>query len=85
LRNPGRRNQPVTFKATVKSSSSVPNGSVITFYNGATEIGSGTTTDGGASLTVSFSAIGKYIINAQYPGDAFHSASSGTVNQVVNP
>jgi hypothetical protein len=51
--NPSLVNQPVTFTATVKSKSSVPNGSVITFDNGATEIGTGTTTNGVATLTTS--------------------------------
>jgi Bacterial Ig-like domain (group 3) len=56
----------------------------VTFYNGATEIGAGTTTTGIATLTTSFSTAGKYTIKASYPGDAFHNASSGTVKQVVN-
>jgi len=83
--NPSQVNQSVTFTATITSSSSVPNGSTVTFYNGATEIGAGTTTTGIATLTTSFSKAGKYTIKASYPGDAFHKASSGTVKQrVVN-
>jgi hypothetical protein len=73
----------VTFTATVVSNPSVPNGEVVTFYNGATKIGTGTTSNGVASLTTSFSTAGKYTIKASYPGDAFHNASSGTVKQVV--
>lgn len=83
--NPSQAGQPVTFTATVTASSGVPNGSVITFYNGAAQIGTDTTTNGIASLTTSFSTAGKYTIKAKYPGDAFHKASSGTVKQVVNP
>jgi hypothetical protein len=82
--NPSQVNQSVTFTARITSSSSVPNGSTVTFYNGATEIGAGTTTTGIATLTTSFSTAGKYTIKASYPGDAFHNASSGTVKQVVN-
>jgi len=81
--NPSQVNQSVTFTATVVSNPSVPNGEVVTFYNGATKIGTGTTSNGVASLTTSFSTAGKYTIKASYPGDAFHNASSGTVKQVV--
>jgi hypothetical protein len=83
--NPSHVNEVVTLTATVTSNSSVPNGSTVAFYNGATEIGTGTTSNGMASLTTSFSKAGKYTIKASYPGDAFHKASSGTVKQVVNP
>jgi hypothetical protein len=75
----------VAFTATVSSKGSVPNGSTITFYNGATKIGTSTTTNGVATLATSFSSAGKYTIEASYAGDAFHQESSGTVKQVVNP
>jgi len=83
--NPSAINQSVTFTATVSSSSSVPNGATVTFYNNASEIGTGATTNGAARLTASFSSAKTYTIKAKYPGDAFHKASSGTVKQVVNP
>jgi hypothetical protein len=82
--NPSKVNQAVTFTATVSSSSLVPDGSVVTFYNGATKIGTGTTTNGVATMTTSFPQAGKYTIKVAYPGDAFHPASSGKVTQVVN-
>lgn len=66
------------------SVSSVPNGAVITFYNGASKIGTGTTANGVATLTTVFSSAKTYAIRASYPGDAFHKASSGTVKQVVD-
>ena len=56
-----------------------------TFYNGKTNLGTGKTTNGVASLTTSFSKAKTYAIKADYPGDAFHKKSSGTVKQVVNP
>ena len=56
----------------------------MTFYNGKTAIGTGTTTTGVASLTTSFSKAGTYTIKANYPGDPFHKKSSGSVRQVVN-
>jgi hypothetical protein len=84
--NPSSVSQSVTLTATISSpASSVPNGSTVTFYNGTTEIGTGTTTNGVATLTTSFSAAGKFTIKASYAGDAFHKASSGTVKQTVTP
>ena len=84
--DPSSINQSVTFTATISSPSSpVPNGSTVTFYNGATEIGTGTTTNGVATLTTSFSAAGKFTIKASYAGDAFHKGNSGKVKQTVNP
>ena len=83
--NPAHVNQPVTFMAIVDSTPSVPNGEVITFYNGKSNLGESTTVNGIAILTTSSLSAGKYTIKASYPGDAFHKASSGTVKQVVNP
>jgi len=83
--DPSHVSQSVTFTATISSNSSVPNSSVVTFYNGAMQIGTGETTDGVATFTTSFSTAGTYNIKASYPGDAFHKASSGIVKQVVNP
>jgi transposase-like protein len=82
--NPSSVNQPVTFTATITSSSPVPDGSTVTFYNGATEIGTGSTLNGIATFTTSFSAPKKYTIKASYLGDSFHTKSSGTEVQVVN-
>jgi hypothetical protein len=83
--NPSLINQTVTFTATISSTTPVPNGEVVAFYNGATKIGTGATTNGIAKLTTPFETVGKYTIEASYPGDAFHKASSRTVKQVVNP
>jgi hypothetical protein len=63
------------------TSPAIPNGEVVTFYNGASKIGTGKTTNGAASLTTSLSTPGKHIMKASYPGDAWHKASSGTVKQ----
>jgi Bacterial Ig-like domain (group 3)/FG-GAP-like repeat len=83
--NPSLVNQTVTMTATIASTRSIADGQTVTFYKGETEIGTGTTTNGVAALTTSFSSAGKFAIKANYPGDAFHKASSGTVKQVVNP
>jgi hypothetical protein len=83
--NPSQVSQTVTFTATISSNPPIPNQEVVTFYNGATNIGTGTTTNGVATLTTSFPQAKTYTIKATYAGDAFHKASSGTVKQVVNP
>jgi hypothetical protein len=83
--NPSQVNQTVTFTATITSTPPVPNGEVVTFYNGKTNLGTGATANGVASLTTAFSTAKTYTIKASYPGDAFRKASSGTVKQVVNP
>ena len=83
--NPAHVHQSVTFTATIISSQAIPDGEVVTFYNGANEIGTGATTNGVATLTTAFSAPGKYTIKASYPGDSWHRASSGKLKQTVKP
>jgi hypothetical protein len=83
--NPSLVNQTVTFTATITSNPPVPNGEVVTFYNGTTKLGKAATTNGVATLNASFSKAMTYTIKAKYPGDAFRKASAGTVIQVVNP
>jgi hypothetical protein len=81
--NPAHVNQSVTFTATITPTP--PNGELVPFYNGKTSLGTGATTKGVASLTTSFAAAKRYTIKANYAGDAFRKASSGTVKLVVNP
>ena len=83
--NPSIVNQSVSLTAKISSATTVPDGEVVTFYNGATKVGTGTTASSVAILTTSFSAAGTYTINASYPGDAFHKPSSGKVKQMVKP
>jgi hypothetical protein len=83
--DPSLVNQSVTFTATITSNDFVPNGSVVTFYNGKTKIGTNTTTNGVATLTTSFGKPGKYSVKSTYPGGGFLRGSSGTVKQIVNP
>jgi hypothetical protein len=82
--NPSKVNQAATFTATI-SSSDVPDGSTVTFYDGAATLGTGKTSGDVATLTTSFSKAGKHMTKASYAGDVFHKASSGTLTQVVNP
>jgi len=82
--NPSSVNQPVVFTATISSFPSIPDGEVVTFYNGKTALGTGEITDDVATFTTSFPEAGSYTVKATYAGDAFHKKSSGTVSQLVN-
>lgn len=82
--NPVQVNQPVTLTATVSSSRPVRDGDIVTFSIGPTKIGTGTTTNGVATLATSFSVAKTYTIKASYPGFDYLGASSGTVKQVVH-
>lgn len=83
--NPAHVNEPVTFMATMTSSLGIPDGELVTFYNGASEIGTGATSNDVANLTASFQASGKYTITAVYPGDVWHRGGSGKVKETVKP
>jgi len=76
--------QPVTFVATITSSSTVPDGSTVTFSDAGITIGTATTVGGVASVTVSFSAPGRHVIMASYAGDLYHVPSSNVVGEMVN-
>jgi len=83
--NPAQVNESVTLTATVTSRVSVPNGSAITFYDGAIKLGTGATSKGVAARTAALSKSGTHTIKAAYPGDLFHKASARKVTLVVNP
>jgi len=77
--------QSVTFTATVKSTyGAIPDGETVTFYDGSTQIATGTTTSGMASFSTSALAVKTHTIKATYAGDATFKTSSGTVQQIVN-
>jgi hypothetical protein len=81
--NPSSVGQTVTFTAAITSSLPVPNGEVVTFYNGATELGTATTKNGAATLATSFSAAKTYTIKASFPEDGYFKAGSANMKQVV--
>jgi len=81
--NPSTYGQSVTFTATI--SPSVPDGETVTFYDGGTTIGTGSTSGGVATFTTSALAVGGHSITSNYPGDSNYSAStSSTLTQTVN-
>ncbi len=84
--NPSIYGQNVTFTATITSGSpGVITGSV-TFYNGATVIGTDNTIVGGeATLTINSLVVGTHPITAVYSGDGtFATSTTNIVSQVVN-
>jgi hypothetical protein len=82
---PSFMGQPVTFTSTVTSPfGTIPNGELITFYDGTTVLGTRTTTGGVATFTTSSLTVKTHTIKATYAGDATFKSSFGMVTQVVN-
>ena len=83
--NPSNYGQSVTFTATITGPGITPTGTV-TFYDGASAIGTGTVNASGlATFATSALAGGSHIITAQYGGDSQYSAvTSSALTQVVN-
>jgi hypothetical protein len=85
LLNPSTVAQAVMFTATVSSSGgAIPDGETITFKYGTTVLGTGTTSAGAASLSVSTLPAGSDSVIATYAGDPNFAVSSGSIKQVVN-
>jgi hypothetical protein len=83
--SPSVATQLVTFTATVKSTyGAIPSGETVTFYDGTTQIGTGTTASGVATFSTSALVVKTHTIKATYSGDATFASSSGTVLQTVN-
>jgi len=77
--------QPVTFTATVTSTrGAIPNGELVTFYDGTTAMASVALAGGTAAYTTSSLSAKTHTIKATYAGDTTFAASTGTVKQVVN-
>jgi hypothetical protein len=76
LLNPSIAGQAVTFTATV--SPTVPDGETVTFYNGVSSIGTGTTSGGQATLTTSSLPSGSDSITATYAGDSNYLTSTSS-------
>ena len=84
--SPSTYGQPVTFTAIVSPAPATV-GETISFYDGATAIGTGTNNASGvATLTTSALAAGPHSLTAVYPGDASNLASTNTtaLAQAVN-
>jgi Glycoside hydrolase family 44/Bacterial Ig-like domain (group 3) len=87
--NPSTTGQSVTFTATVSDTSGgVPTGSV-TFYDGSTDLGPGSTLSGSgnsatSTLTTSALTAGSHSIRAVYTPTGNFASSSGSLTQTVN-
>jgi hypothetical protein len=86
--NPSVYGQPVTLTATVTANapgSGTPTGTV-SFFDGATNIGSGTLDGTGmATLTTGALGVGDHTLTAAYAGDAnFNTSTSGSLGQTVD-
>ena len=84
--NPSVYGQSVMLTATVKAASpgsGTPTGTV-TFYDGTTNLGSGTLSGGTATLPTTFFVVGSHSITALYSGDPdFTGSTSSTLTQTV--
>jgi hypothetical protein len=81
--NPVFVSNAVTFTVSITSYSTAPTGTVV-FYDGSTQIGTGTVTNGVATLTTTALAIANNAITATYSGDSSYGpASSGTLSENV--
>jgi hypothetical protein len=84
--SPSHLGQLVTFTATVTwTYGTVPNGEPVSFFDGTTAIGTGTTASGVAKFSTSSLNAKTHTIKAKYPGDGMFKLSSGAVTQVVQP
>ena len=82
--NPSFLNQTVTFTAAVTSRSrTIPDGELVTFYDGTMAIASVALAGGTAAYSTSALSAGTHSIKARYSGDALLAPSSGSVTQAV--
>ena len=85
--NPSVYGQSVTFTATVSTvAPGVGNPSgTFSFFDGSTNLGSGTITAGVATLTTSSLSTGAHAITVQYSGDGnFNGSTSSAITQTVD-
>ena len=83
--NPSMAGENVTFFAVVTVPTGAPSGTV-TFFDGATPLGSVSVFDGIASFSTQLLTLGTHTITAMYNGDAnFNASISPPVAQTVNP
>jgi hypothetical protein len=83
--NPSFVGQTVTFTANVTSTSgTIPDGELVTFYDGTTELASVALTSGMGFYTTSSLSAKTHQFKAAYNGDAIFKASKGTIKQVVD-
>ncbi len=75
--NPAIFGSPLTLTAQISGTGVPPTGSV-TFQDGSTSLGTGTVTNGAATLTTSSLGPGQHVLVAIYNGDTDHVTSTST-------
>ena len=84
--NPSHFGQSVTFTATVTSTyGAIPDGDLVTFFDGTTTLASVPLTGGVATYTTSSLSVANHIIKATYSGDSTFASSTKSLTQVVKP
>ncbi|MDB5301728.1 MAG: Cna domain protein [Phycisphaerales bacterium] len=84
--NPSQLGQMVTFTAAVSNNGSGPITGTVTFYDGATVLGTGTVVNGSATFSTSILGVGSHQIKAVYGGDTGNvTSTSDPLTQVVKP
>ena len=82
--HPSNYGQSVTFTATVSSTHGpVPDGELVTFFDGTTTLASVSSTSGVASYTTSSLSVANHVIKAIYAGDTTFATSTKSFVQVV--
>ena len=83
--SPSQLGQPVMFTATITSTrEAIPDGELVTFFDGTTAIGTGATSGGVATFATSSLTAKTHTIKANYAGDDTLEPSTGWVKQVVD-
>jgi hypothetical protein len=81
--NPAFALNPVTLTATISAFATPPTGTV-TFYDGTTQLGTGTVASGSATYSVTTLTAGNHSITAAYSGDSSYGpATSGAVSETI--
>jgi hypothetical protein len=78
--NPAQTDQPVTFTATLSSTSAT---GTVTFTNGATVLGTSNVTNGVATVTTSTLPVGANNITAAYSGDTNNEAATASLTETI--
>jgi|KBSSwiStaDraftv2_1062776.scaffolds.fasta_scaffold46248_1 hypothetical protein len=82
--NPSLVGESVTFTATITAAGhTIPNGELVTFFDGAIVIGTAKTHGGRASFATSTLSPKQHTMKAIYSGDATFKPNASTVKQVV--
>jgi Bacterial Ig-like domain (group 3)/FG-GAP-like repeat len=81
--NPAFINQPFDLTATLTSPIPIPDGSDVDFLYLGNVIGTGSTTNGVATVNVSFPTYGPHTVKATFHGDTWHNVGSETISQMV--